>query len=118
MKLSSVFLAVSILAKIREWGGSKSGSIQMWAFIGVLTLIALGAFFWAINFRKRRRHHQHHHHHSHREPPQHEESEKSKGGWFSSRRRRRRKKKRRANPTLAEIGGLPEARDPNEPPNI
>jgi|ERR1051325_1606757 fatty acid desaturase len=120
MKLSIVFFAVSVLARIQEWGASRSGSLEFWIFLGALLVIALGAFFWAVNFRKHRRHHRHHHHRQ-RSPPEpqpQEETGKGKSGGLFSRHRRRRKKKRRANPTLADIGGLPEPRDPQKPPTV
>lgn len=116
MSFANVVFAATFLDRIHRWGLSNSGSIEMWIFVGVLMLITGGVFFWALNFRKQSRHHRHHHHHSHRREPAEDKSESGeRGGWFGKKRRRR-KRKWRANPTLAETGGLPEPRDTDQPP--
>ena len=53
------------------------------------------------------------------EPPMSRTPEDGKGGGFFARlthKHRKRKRRRHANPTLAETGGLPEARNRDKPP--
>ena len=114
MQFIPELFAVGLLEKIRAWGATKSGGFQTLVFFGAFALIALAVFGWAIIFRKQpfRRHHR-----SHSKTAATPNDEAKSGGFFSRRHHKHRRKKHRpVNPTLAETGGLPAARDGKTPP--
>ena len=106
--------AVGLLEKIRALSATKSGGFQTLVFFGAFAAIALAVFCWAVIFRKQplRRHHRSH------SKPSASSGEAATGTGFLSRHRHkhRRHKHRPVNPTLAETGGLPAARDNQTPP--
>ena len=113
------FFAAGLVETIRGWSGSPSGSFQSLVFWGSFVVIALLVFGWAVIFRKQSRLPRQHHHRHYPDPALDRTNEEDKdGGFFSrlGRKHRKRKKRRRANPTLAETGGLPEVRDHKPPP--
>jgi hypothetical protein len=114
-----IFIASGVLQTIRSWSASKSGSFQSLVFWGSFVVIALLAFGWAVIFRNHDRPHRHHRHRRSHEPAMNSTNEDDKGGGFFTRlthKHRKRKRRLRANPTLAETGGLPEARDREKRP--
>lgn len=114
-----ILIASGVMETIRSWSASKSGSFQSLVFWGSFVVIALLAFGWAVIFRKQSRLPRHHHHRRSPEPAKNRTNEDDQGGGFFTRlthKHRKRKKRRRANPTLAETGGLPEARDRKRQP--
>jgi hypothetical protein len=114
-----ILIASGIMETIRSWSSSKSGSFQSLVFWGSFVVISLLAFGWAVIFRKQGRPHRHHHHHHPPETAISSTNEDGQGGGFFSwlsHKHRKRKKRRRANPTLAETGGLPQARDRERQP--
>ena len=114
MQLLPELFAMGLVEKIRAWSATKSGGFQTLVFFGAFTVIALAVFCWAIVFRKQplRRHHRSH---SKSSTPS---GDAATGTSFLSRRRHkhRRHQHRPVNPTLAETGGLPAARDDKTPP--
>ncbi len=93
--------------------------------LGILAVIVLAVFYWAVALRKpedfrHRRHHWRKRHHEKRSSAEgtsdDEAQEKDESNLFGKRRRRRRRKHRPTNPTLAETGGLPPKRSETEPP--
>lgn len=78
--------------------------------LGALALFSLVLLFWAMSPKRRRSHRSHHHHHRHHEPSA-QEPEHGSG----RRKRRQRREHRPMNPTRAETGGLPPARDQKPP---
>jgi hypothetical protein len=114
-----IFIASGVVQTIRSWSASKSGSFQSLVFWGSFVVIALLAFGWAVIFRNQGSPHRHHHHRRSPDPAMNRTNEDDKGGGFFARlshKHRKRKKRRRPNPTLAETGGLPEARDREKRP--
>ncbi|MGO8766710.1 MAG: hypothetical protein ACLQSR_16430 [Limisphaerales bacterium] len=94
----------------------SEGWIQFFALIGVILLVVIGLFIWAVFLRrtkKRRRKHRHHHS-SYREKL--EKGANDIKEIVEERRHRHRHGHRPVNPTLAETGGLPPRRPPDEPP--
>ena len=92
-------------------------SVDVLIVLGAIVLVALIVFFWVLSFRKKeKRHHKHHHHHrkSYRE-----QFERTTGGikdLIRQHRRRSHRERRPLNPTLAQTGGLPPIRRPENPP--
>jgi hypothetical protein len=121
MKAELALLADSVVHAIRRWTASQSTGIQNTIFFGSIALIVFVVFAWAIVFRKQRhRHHRHHHHQKRRypEPVMNKSDEPRRGIFFNRRKKRKRKERLRANPTLAETGGLPPPRDEPPTPSI
>ncbi len=91
--------------------------IVLGATLGVAFLVFLGVLI----FRKdegKRHHHRHHHHHHHRGSYR-EQIQKTASGikdLIRHRRHRGRREHRPLNPTLAQTGGLPPIRSPDQPP--
>ena len=108
------FFAASVFEKIRAWSATTSGTSQTLIFFGVVSVITLVVFGWAVIARQQPRPRRHHHHST----PSTATKEKAENGEVSSPRRHkhRRKQHRPVNPTLAETRGLPEARDDQTPP--
>ena len=97
----------SVLGLI-EWkahtllGAGATGRVPVMFAVSTITILA---FVWALFIRKPRRHH--HKHHWESAPG----DEKRRWSPFRmGRRHRRRRRELRANPTLAETGGLPAIR--------
>jgi hypothetical protein len=115
MHSGHLFFAANFL----RWIASKAGDSPTLVFFGSITVITVIVFGWAILSRNQQPHRRHHHSH-HVEPTMDKTSdENEKRGWFSilgGHRHRRRKKHRNANPTLAETGGLPAARNHGQHP--
>jgi hypothetical protein len=83
----------------------------IFAAIGVV-IVLLFLFVYVFRnrlFRKRKRRHHHHHHSSAPAAPEENEPKRRKS-------RRLRREHRPLNPTLAQKGGLPPVRDPDQPP--
>ena len=114
-----IFIASGFMHTLRGWSASQSGSFQSLVFWGSFVVITLLVFGWAVIFRKQGRPHRHHHHHNSSEPATNRTNEDDKGDGFFTRlthKHRKRKRRRPANPTLAETGGLPEARNRERQP--
>jgi hypothetical protein len=97
-------------------GWAKPGSMTLQLLITVAAFLGIGLiiFIWAAFFRK-----PHHRHHSSDFgggglPARHKRRSKLARMLGKKRRKRRRSREKPANPTLAEIGGLPPHR--NGPP--
>ena len=106
--------AVGLLEKLHSWSATTGRTFQTLVFFGVFAVIILVAFGWAIIFRQQplRRHHR-----SHSKPATTPGGKAPSGGFLSRRQHKHRRNKHRpTNPTLAETGGLPAARNPNFPP--
>ncbi|MFO1488172.1 MAG: hypothetical protein U1F65_06825 [Verrucomicrobiota bacterium] len=110
----SLILIADIMARFRAWSASTGGTFQSLVYFGIVVLIALVLFIWAVMVRQQPTH-RHHRSHGHFHSSDESHSGSSRGGFFR-RRRRRRKKHRPVNPTLSETGGLPQPRDPKSPP--
>jgi hypothetical protein len=89
-----------------------TGRVPVTFAIATITFLA---FFWALFLRRPRRHHHKHHWCDAKDKEAASPDEKRR--WLRmGRRHRRRRREVRANPTLAETGGLPAIR-PNDPEN-
>ncbi len=117
-------IASVLLAGVGQdlWGPSRSGTVQTIAVLSVLVAISLTVFIWAAFFRRQRRHHRHRRY-DYPEPTA-EPAPKKEGAGHQllsrlRRKRIRRREHRSRNPTLAEAGGLPPARDDGaKPPEL
>ncbi len=96
--------AQRLLANLGFWGGEGRWIGEVVAIVAAVSLLTLLLLVWASYFRRRRRRHSHHHAHDHGEQRQH-------SGHRRRRRHRHGGKETKRNPTLAETGGLPPARD-------
>lgn len=117
MQSIPLILAFSLMHLLQEWRIKLRGDFYILVFTGAFLLVTLLVFLWAVSFRDpTRRKHRHRQAKpaaevagnaatSGGEPPRHRH-----------RHRHRRKKHRPVNPTLAETGGLPAARDSKTPP--
>lgn len=117
-----VLLADGDLDFMYYWTKPGSGFVEMLIVFGIVLLMVLLIFIWATFWRKpRRRHHSSH--------PSRASADASGVGLPRRRkrrplllrvlrrhRRRRRHRHRPANPTLADIGGLPPAH--HQPPSV
>lgn len=91
------------------------GWVNFFIFLGAITVVALLIFYWAFAIRKRKnriRKYRRHHHHQ----PGIREQFKKAVEEIRQHRNRRRHEHRPLNPTLAQTGGLPPRREPDEPP--
>jgi hypothetical protein len=90
---------------------------QVALVLGAIFFVVLVVFIWAAFWRKPR--HQHHSHHRILEdgglPARHKRRSALVRWMGRKRHKRRHHRERPANPTLAEIGGLPPNRDENPP---
>lgn len=96
-------------------GASVTGRIPV---VFAITSITFLAFFWAVFMRKPYRS-RHRHHWVEPKESGHGDHKRHFSFLRMGRRHRRRRHENRANPTLAETGGLPAIRsnDPNHPPD-
>ena len=104
MQSLAIFFAADFLGKLHTWRAQMGSDFYLLAFVGVVVLVILGAFGWALVFKQP----------SHR--THHRASKPDISGATRHRHRHRRKEHRPINPTLAETGGLPVPRDPKTPP--
>jgi hypothetical protein len=102
-------------------GWMKPGSMagQLTIMLGAIVGVGLVIFIWAA-FMRKPRHRIHSHHHSSDQdngglPARHKRRSKLARMMGKKRHRRHRRSERPANPTLAEIGGLPPRRDEHPP---
>ena len=113
MQSLPIIFAASFWERLQNWRVRMGHDFNLLVFFGSFALLTLALFAWAIVFRKQP--HRHHHHH-HRKPAAAAPPDKSSGKGVFARHKHRRKQHRPVNPTLAETGGLPAARDPKTPP--
>jgi hypothetical protein len=97
---------------IWDWTQVGGSSVELKVFFAALSLVILALVIWAVFIRKPD---------NEKRPRHHWKTPKSAGPDVTDgghrRRHRRRRKDRPRNPTLAETGGLPSARDHRtEPP--
>jgi hypothetical protein len=102
-----------------DWMKPSSAAGQVTIMIGAVLVVGLVIFMWAAIFRKPR-HRKHSHHHSPDLdggglPERHKRSSTLARMLGKKRHKRRRSRERPANPTLAQIGGLPPRRDDHPP---
>ena len=95
-------------------------AVSVLIVLGAMAAVALIVFFCVLVFRKDvgKRHHHHHHHH-HRRESYREQIQKTATGikdLIRQHRRRSHREHRPINPTLAQTGGLPPIRSPDQPP--
>ena len=108
---------------LAHWRNLSAGSREKLIVVGALAVVSLWVAVWALFVRKsRRRLHRHHHGHHASEPSLKDAAAAPSGDAASPERkrlkwRRPRRDHRPRNPTLAETGGLPPARE-GEPPEI
>src|SRR4051812_30436118 len=101
------------------WMKPSSMAGQLTIMLGAVIAVGLVIFLWAAVFRKPR-HRIHSHHHSSDSdggglPERHKRRSKFARMMGKKRHKRRRSRERPANPTLAQIGGLPPHRDEHPP---
>jgi hypothetical protein len=100
---------------LKNLGHTETSQITI--IFGALGVVVVLSFLFVFVFRKqllrKRKRHHHHHHHHHRESVQAapQEAQPKRRRW-----RRLRREHRPLNPTLAQKGGLPPLRDPDQPP--
>ena len=94
----------------------------VWDFLivlGAVVLVSLIIIFTVVLFRKDgKRQRKHHHHHHHHRTSYREQLHKTTGGikeLIRQHRRRSHREHRSLNPTLAQTGGLPPVRPPENP---
>ncbi len=89
-----------------------SSVTQLTIIFAALSVVIGLSFLFVFVFRKRlfRKRRRHHHYHS-SAPDAAEEAQSKRKRW-----RRPRREHRPLNPTLAQTGGLPPVRDPDQPP--
>jgi len=95
-----------------QWRTLSAGWLEYVIIVGTFFVLIGGAFVWAAFFRRRGRRHRHHHHHETTGwEKSAEDSHHSSGpSLFGRKKKRRRSTHRPMNPTLADTGGLPQAR--------
>ncbi len=101
------------------WKTFSSATIGILIVLGVVAVISAGIFIWAAFFRKRRkRRHSYERWHKRKDQAEESSSKSSHHPGASHRRHRhhRHHRERPRNPTLAETGGLPPIRTPQNPP--
>ena len=93
---------------------SASGWTELLIFLGIILLVALALFFWAFAIRTRKnRIRKHRRHHRHKQGFR---DQLKKAVEEIREHKHRRHERHPLNPTLAESGGLPPRRDPDQPP--
>jgi hypothetical protein len=118
-----VFAAVAVEDVLDHWGTLSAGAREQLILLGVVAIVTMWLVVWALFFRKshRRRHRHHHGHHSSQGAVNEAAAANSDGDLSQPRERRKWRRRRREhhprNPTLAETGGLPPARE-GDPPEI
>jgi hypothetical protein len=100
------------------WTSPGSGAGEIGIVVGILLLVVLAIFIWAAFWRKPPRRRKHSYRHVSDPEGGLPRREKHKSGLLAGlgrrRRHRRHSRERPANPTLAQVGGLPPPR--REPP--
>ena len=117
MQPIAMIFAVGLFEKIRAWSAAQNGIFQTLVFFGVVAVIALVVFGWALMVRDKPK--AHHHRQRSKTVPAMQSGEKQAAGRESRpRRKHRRRAHRPVNPTLAQTGGLPAPRDGTSPPSV
>ena len=103
------------------WTGPGSTAGQLIVFVGAVVLVVLGIFIWAAFVRKpRRRVHSYHDSSSNDGGlPRRHKRRSALARAFGKRRHRRRRgegRERPLNPTLSQVGGLPQPQSRRDPP--
>jgi hypothetical protein len=101
-------------------GQVTRGSVDVLILLGAVVLVSLGLFIWITFFRKRgrRRRRVHTNLQNHRqEQPAQTVGETPPAVQKAKKKRHGKNIQYRANPTLAQTGGLPPPRPPKNPPD-
>ena len=118
-----ILASVEVDAALAHWRNLSVGMREKVVVVGAVVVVSIWVTVWVLFFRKsHRRPHRHHHGH-HASEPSSKDAAPAPGGEAASSDRKRlkwrrpRRDHRPRNPTLAETGGLPPARE-GDPPDI